>query len=323
MMRHPAKSDLASPALKSALVFCTMVVILVTCAWLIAGIEAVLIVMITTMLSVFMMPVIPVHAIMKLSRGRLVEPWYSPELHEIVTSLSKRAGLQSIPSLYWLPIANISAFSVGSSRKGGLAISDGAFRNLTVQELTGVVAHEISHLASGDSYLMVASEIIRRITAFVAILALALIFAIAVSSSQSTVPLWMPVFFVLAPTSLILCQLALSRSREYAADANAVQLTNDPAGLASALLKIERANLRRWFWEIGKGASFDVPIILQSHPPTEKRIERLLGWSFASSPEINGHRTHLPRRVGISVKPHSTTLREYYKHKLPDWRFQL
>jgi heat shock protein HtpX len=120
------------------------------------------------------------------------------------------------------------------------------------------------------------ANILGRITSFIATFGLlAILFGALVlpKGAMTTEIIW---FLALAPTSVSLLQLAMLRRREYAADAAASEVSGDPAALAEALLKIERATqftLKRMF---GDAAAIEMPTLLRTHPTTEDRIARLL-----------------------------------------------
>jgi len=250
-------------------------------AWLFAGINGILIICLAG---------IPLLMIGGASAGRLVlhmyratplTPLSSPGLTALISELSMRAELTSLPELFYIPSSAPLAFSVGLGRNGAIALSDGLLRILSWRELVGVVAHEISHIAGNDTRVMgiadVASRLVSTISAagqLLLILNLPL-YLLGVAK----VPLF-PIFVMMfAPLIMTLLQLALSRSREYEADQSAACLTGDPLGLASALQRLERfqsQQLRRLFIPYGR---IEVPSVLRTHPGMAKRIERLVDLS--------------------------------------------
>jgi len=265
-----------SIALQTALLVAAMVLVLASCAWLIGGLNAAITAVAMVVLMLLMAPQLSVPTIMRLHRARPIETWRLPVVQRMIAELSCRAGLSHPPIVYWMPIADINAFAAGNTDASGIAVSDGALRHLNARELVGVLAHEISHLATGDSRLMLLSEIIRRLTAMTAMAALLFIIYVDLVIPNIALPLWIVFYFALAPTVLALLQMAISRNRELAADMNASRLTGDPAALASALLRIEEFGPRRWLKSLEERAGFSTPILLQTHPPTEMRIQRLL-----------------------------------------------
>jgi len=158
-----------------------------------------------------------------------------------------------------------------------IAISDGMLRSLDLRELAGVLAHEISHIRNRDLWLMSLADLIGRLTRLMTLLGLALLVV--------GLPLWLGaaaqlpwallLLLLFAPQLTMLLQLALSRAREFDADLDAAGLTGDPAGLASALLKLERRQRGVWEQILMPGRRLPEPSLLRSHPPTAQRVARL------------------------------------------------
>lgn len=157
-----------------------------------------------------------------------------------------------------------------------IAISSGTWRLLSPRELTGVLAHEITHIASGDSALLTLSEVMSRLTRALSMFGLILALMLAVTGN-AVVPLATIALLGLAPVGVALLQLALSRNREFDADRGAVELTGDPVALASALHKIELKEASLWRRILLPYHRARPPTLLRTHPRTEDRIARLLG----------------------------------------------
>jgi heat shock protein HtpX len=173
----------------------------------------------------------------------------------------------------------LNAFATGTPQKAVIGITEGLLRRLTLNELAGVLAHEISHIRNNDLAVMGLADVMTRFTQMLAYLALilALINLPAFLLNEAEISFWGLVLLYLTPTAGSLIQLALSRTREYDADIEAVSLTGDPDSLASALEKLER--YQGQFWEDMTlpvpGRRIPQPSLLRSHPPTEERIARL------------------------------------------------
>lgn len=201
------------------------------------------------------------------------------EAHDILGRLSARAGLPKPPRLYYVPSATPTAFSVGGPRAPHIAVSDGMLRLFDAREFTGVMAHEISHLRNRDVTVMMLADIVGRVTyafGFVGLFLLLVSVSLWVGTDLSFP--WVPglvLFF--SPTVSNLLQLGLSRAREYNADLDAVALTGDPAGLASALEKLDRRGDGLWERIVfGQWGGDAIPSLLRTHPPTRERIRRLM-----------------------------------------------
>jgi heat shock protein HtpX len=216
--------------------------------------------------------------VLKLYKARPLAPNELTELQSIIRELTARADLPAVPTLHYVPSQMMNAFAVGKPEDSAIAVTDGLLRGLTVRQLAGVLAHEISHIRNGDLKVMAIGDILNRITSFMATFGLfALIFSIpAMLAADMKLPWLGFIFLLLAPTAGGLLQLALSRAREYDADLDAAGLTGDPEGLASALAVLERRQGRMWEGLVFPGGRSPEPSLLRSHPKTADRIERLL-----------------------------------------------
>ena len=199
-----------------------------------------------------------------------------PEGYGILDELARRAELERVPQLYHLPAKELGAFSVGTREDGAIALSDGALRSMTPRELAAVLAHEVGHIAVGDVRLMMLADAMSRVTSFLAWIgmALLLLYLPAAWSGEVRIPMALVLVLVLSPTVAALLQLALARSREYAADERAAELTGDPHALAQALQKLERAQGRMWE-QVMLPRRRAQPNLLRTHPSTDSRVARL------------------------------------------------
>ena len=197
----------------------------------------------------------------------------------LVEELARRADLPSVPKLYAVPSEIMNAFAVGRRDDAAIAVTDGLVRRMTARELAGVLAHEMSHVANEDVKVMAFADMVSRFTstmATVGMFSLVLNFLGFAGGYEAQVP-WLAVTVLLAsPTIGGLLQLALSRTREFDADLGAAILTGDPAGLASALAKLERAQRNFWDRLMLPGGRMPDASVLRSHPVTEERIARLM-----------------------------------------------
>ncbi len=213
--------------------------------------------------------------VMQMFNAKRIEPYDWPEVYNTLNALRQRAGLSEIPALYCLPGPTMMAFSTGSQKEPVIAVSIGALRNLSSREMHGIIAHELAHVASGDMTLLMMSEVMARLTRTFATLGLLLAIWLAVAG-EAQVPLLTIFVLAAAPTAVSLLQLALSRNREFDADDYAADLTGDPAGLASALQKIQREQTSIWRRVFQPYVRGNLPTWLRSHPKTEERVARLL-----------------------------------------------
>jgi heat shock protein HtpX len=249
------------------------------CTWLIWGPMGVATTLVAMGLIYAFAPRLPPEVIMRLYRARrLDEQRGAPVLH-IVDVLADRAELPAAPRIYVIPSMTLNAFATGTPDNAVIGVTEGLLRRLSLPELAGVLAHEMSHVRNNDLAIMGLADIMTRFTQVLAYLALflALLNLPAFLLGDSEVPLIGLVLLYLAPTAGSLIQLALSRTREYDADLEAVSLTGDLGSLITALEKLERYYGR--FWEDMRlpvpGRRIPQPSLLRSHPKTEDRIARL------------------------------------------------
>lgn len=201
----------------------------------------------------------------------------APRLFDTVRHLAQRAGLSSPPSLYLIPTPAVTAFTTGTRPAAAIALTHGLLHTMTFRELAGVLAHEISHIKRNDVWVMGLANFMTRVTNFMSTLGQILLFLNLplLLMGQLTMSWTAIMLLVFAPTVAVLLQLALSRTREYQADTGAVRLTGDPLGLASALAKLERLNAGFFGHFRPQGRAPGWTSLLQTHPSTQRRIERL------------------------------------------------
>ncbi len=241
--------------------------------------------------------------VLRLYKARPLVAGELPELQSIMRQLTARADLPAIPTLHYVPSQMMNAFAVGRPQDSAIAVTDGLLRGLTLRQLAGVLAHEISHIRNGDLKVMALGDILNRITSFMATFGLfGLIFSIpAMLAAGIKVPWLGLIFLLLAPTIGGLLQLALSRAREYDADLDAAGLTGDPVGLATALLTLERKQGRLWEGLVLPGGRTPEPSLLRSHPKTADRVERLMSLRKDAAPQITALDIH--HQPGRSIIP--------------------
>jgi heat shock protein HtpX len=224
-------------------------------------------------------PRVPPEAIMRLYNGIPVDARHGAQLHRLVEVLADRAELARHPRLYVIPSTTLNAFATGSPANAAIGVTEGLLRRLDLREVAGVIAHEMSHIRNNDLHVMAMADALTRFTQLLAYLGLLLAFfnipAMLLGFETFS---WAAVLILyLAPMLTSLLQMGLSRTREYDADLEAVGLTGDPAGLASALAALERYQGN--FWEDlmlpVPSRRIPYPSLLRSHPDTASRIARL------------------------------------------------
>jgi len=263
--------------LHSLLLLTGMLFLLSLTGWLIAGSIGIAMALGAGTLLVLTAPRLSPRLILYLYDAHIVHPRQSPQLTEIITWLTQQSHLNKQPQFYYIPSSVMLAFSVGMKNDTAIAISDGLLRQLNIREITAVLAHEISHIQSKDLWVMAVADIMSRLTSLMAMTAyLMLFFYIPLFIFQNhPIPWLLLLLLITAPSISAIMQLALSRTREFNADIQAIKLTRDPAGLISALNKInyyEKNLLKKLLLPNLRETS---PSLLRTHPLTRERIQRL------------------------------------------------
>jgi heat shock protein HtpX len=208
-----------------------------------------------------------------------------PRLYALVAQLAQQAGLP-MPRLYLIPEAQPNAFATGRSpRHAAVAVTQGLLQTMNEEELAGVLAHELAHVKHRDILTAsVAATLAGAITVLARMLGYALMFS-SREREEGGNALGGLFLMLVAPIAALLIQLAISRSREYAADEEAARLTGNPLGLASALRKLA-ALTARLPMATAQPATASLMIanplsgggllrLFSTHPPIEERIARL------------------------------------------------
>lgn len=264
--------------LQSLFLLVVMACFLALLGWLLWGRDGVVILVSTGLAAVLLNASISPRMVMLLYGASPVRPDQAPALWKALALLSERAELPVTPQLYYVPSQMLNAFAVGSRKHSAIAVTDGLVRQLDLRELVGVVAHEVSHVRNNDLWVMGLADMFSRTTSMLSLIGqfLLLLNLPLILLSQVVVNWFAILLLIFAPNLSALAQLALARTREFNADLNAARLTGDPDGLASALVKIERAQggwLERIFMP---NRRVPVPSLLRTHPETRERVRRLM-----------------------------------------------
>jgi heat shock protein HtpX len=174
----------------------------------------------------------------KSARAVEVSPQEAPELHAMVEDLAQRAGIPK-PRVYMAPSEQPNAFATGrNERHAVVAVTQGLMQAMNRDEVYGVLAHEISHVRHRDILISSVAAGLASVVMYLGYLAW--LFPIGRSSDDDGPgPLGALAVLILGPIAAGVIQMAISRSREYQADASGAQVTGDPLALASALRKLE------------------------------------------------------------------------------------
>ena len=207
-----------------------------------------------------------------------------PRLHEIVRELAGRAGVP-VPKLYIIPSEQPNAFATGrNQRHAALAVTVGLLQHMPTDQVRGVLAHEFAHIKNRD---ILVSSIAAALGAVITGIAYALQFGMLFGGEDDDGPLGMVgalAMIILAPLAASILQLAVSRQREYLADATGASFIGDPNPLADALETLERGTQAIPLQVNPSVASLYIanPLgnqglsgLFQTHPPLQERIRRL------------------------------------------------
>ena len=242
---------------------------------------------------------------LSMSKAKKLERSDHPRLFNIVEEMKIASGLPKMPDIYIIDDPAPNAFATGRDpNKAAIAVTSGLLQRLNRDELQGVIAHEIGHIKNRDVLLMVISGIMMGAIVLLADLALLyLIFGGARGGrrgpsggggqGQMIILLVGIVFIILAPIFARLIYFAMSRRREYLADASSALYTRYPAGLASALEKIssstkvlssaKRATAPMYIINPLHKPGFKASDLTSTHPPTSERIRILRSMGGSAS----------------------------------------
>ncbi|MDP2315679.1 MAG: zinc metalloprotease HtpX [Pseudomonadota bacterium] len=225
--------------------------------------------------------------LLRMYGARQIGPDDAPEVYAMVEDLARRASLP-MPKVYVLPQAGPNAFATGrNADHAAVAVTAGILQVLSPEELRGVLAHELGHVKNGDILIAtIAATLAGAISMLANIAQWGLIFGGGRSDDErGGSPLGLLVTLIVAPFSAMLIQLAISRSREYAADAYGAQLIGEGRPLADALIRLDQANERvpthadpstAHLFIVSPLVGRGVSSLFRTHPHTEDRVRRLL-----------------------------------------------
>jgi heat shock protein HtpX len=219
-----------------------------------------------------------------------------PRIYQIVERLAAKANIP-VPKIYFIPTDSPNAFATGRNPShASVAVTRGILDICDDEEIEGVLAHELGHVKNRD---ILTSAVVATLAGAITLIGRMLFYAEMFggfgggggrSDDRRGGALSMLAMMILAPLAATLIQLAISRSREYEADATGARITGNPQGLARALDKIDKWSKRipmdvapsmahlYILQPLTSGAIFSS--LFSTHPPIRKRIERLIGRDF-------------------------------------------
>ncbi len=214
----------------------------------------------------------------------------APQVHRMVQELAMR-GRMPMPKLYLIPQDAPNAFATGRDENhAAVAVTEGILRILNERELRGVLAHEFSHIKNRDILIgTIAATMAGAISMLANMAHWGMIFGGRSSDDRGGGhPIVALLMIIVAPLAAMLVQMAISRSREFGADATGAMISGDPLSLANALRKLEQGAQRipmeanpatAHMFIVNPLTGGGLMTLFSTHPPMQERIRRLEGMS--------------------------------------------
>lgn len=221
--------------------------------------------------------------VLKMYKAQVVDRSQAPELYEMVDRLRQRAGLP-MPTVAIAPHDQPNAFATGRNHENAVVcVTEGLLKLINREELEGVIAHELAHIKNRD---MLLQTVTATMAGAISMLGQMALFFGGRDEEGNSNPVAAIVMFFVAPLVAGIIQMAISRQREYKADAVGAEICGKPMALASSLLKLE-AYAKRIPMDIAPAAAplamvnplsglrGGMSSLFSTHPSTEERVRRL------------------------------------------------
>ncbi len=223
--------------------------------------------------------------VLKMYKAKEVSETGAPELYSIVRRLAQRAEIP-MPRVYIMDQAQPNAFATGRNPShAAVAVTTGIMNILSREELEGVIGHELAHIKHRDILIGTVAATIAGAISYLAFMARwTLIFG--GRDDEDSNPVVAIVMMIVAPIAAILIQMAISRSREYAADSGGAKIAGNPKYLSTALQKLHMASQKiplnaqpatAHMFIVSPLSGRGITKLFSTHPPMEERISRLEG----------------------------------------------
>ncbi|MCX7971487.1 MAG: zinc metalloprotease HtpX [Negativicutes bacterium] len=226
--------------------------------------------------------------VLRMYGAQPIEPGENPQLYNLVVELA-RAGQIPVPRIYIIDEPAPNAFATGRDPEHGVvAVTTGILQALSRDELRGVIAHELAHIKNRDTLISTIAATLAGVITYIANMAQWMMIFGGRSSDEREEGggmLGALLMMIVAPLAAMIIQLAISRTREYQADATGAGICGQPLALASALEKIQYYARHRTMPEATPATSAlfiinplrggGIVSLFSTHPPTEERIARL------------------------------------------------
>ena len=217
--------------------------------------------------------------VLSMYNARPITESQAPALYDVVESLSAKANIP-VPKIYIIPESTPNAFATGRDEEhAAVAVTSGILKILNRDELEGVIAHELSHIKHKDILI---STMAATIASAVVLLSR---WSMFFGSSDDNGMIKTLAVAIIAPIAATLIQMAISRSREYEADAGGAKVSGKPEALSSALTKLSMSAKRRpmdanpstaHMFIVNPLSGGTVMNLFSTHPPMEERVKRLM-----------------------------------------------
>jgi heat shock protein HtpX len=223
--------------------------------------------------------------VLSMYRAKEISPGEHPRLHEMVRRLSQSAGIP-MPKLYVVPQPALNAFATGRNPGHAVvAVTEGLLAHLKEEEIEGVIAHELAHVKNRDILVgTIAATMAGAIMILASMARWAAIFGGGGRDNDRGNPLVLIVTAIIAPLAAMIVQMAISRTREYKADASGASFAHSSEGLAKALEKLSMASGKLpmaasqstgHMMIVNPLSGKSLMRLFSTHPPIEERIARL------------------------------------------------
>lgn len=221
--------------------------------------------------------------VLKMSGAKEVTAASAPQLYDMVRNLADKANLP-MPRVYIMEQDSPNAFATGRNPEhAAVAVTTGIMKILSKDELSGVIAHELSHIQNRDTLIgTVAATMAGTVVMVATVARWGAVFGMGEDGGRTV---GLIVTAIVAPIAATLIQMAISRSREYLADEGGARMSGKPEALAGALSKLARGVQAKpmdanpstaHLFIVNPFSGSMVKNLFSTHPPIEKRIERLM-----------------------------------------------
>lgn len=243
--------------------------------------------------------------VLKMYRASEVTSQQAPELYDIVQTLTRQAGLP-MPKLYVIPQEAPNAFATGRNPQNAVvAVTEGLLRIMDRNEVMGVLAHELAHVKNRDILIgSIAATLAGAVMMLASMARWSALFGGMRSDNEEGGGnvIGLIAMSILAPLAAMVIQMAISRSREYLADATGARFAGSPEGLAGALEKLGTYSRRipmqanpstAHMFIVNPLSGRSLMNLFSTHPPLEERIARLRGQTISrGGPEVSDDGPH-------------------------------